>query len=96
MVGYGPEDDHFVVELTYNYGINQYERGNDYIGMTIKSKEALERAKQQGWPILPDNTLEAPGGYKFKIIDESQPTDKGINIVICVEHVIVCISYSFI
>jgi len=30
MVGYGPEDDHFVMELTYNYGIKEYKRGNDY------------------------------------------------------------------
>lgn len=30
MVGYGPEDSHFVVELTYNYNIGQYKRGNDF------------------------------------------------------------------
>jgi catechol 2,3-dioxygenase-like lactoylglutathione lyase family enzyme len=30
MVGYGPEDNHFVVELTYNYGIKSYRKGNDY------------------------------------------------------------------
>lgn len=30
MVGYGPEDDHFVVELTYNYGIKQYKKGDDF------------------------------------------------------------------
>ena len=30
MVGYGKEDDHFVVELTYNYSILSYERGNDF------------------------------------------------------------------
>lgn len=30
MVGYGSEDSHFVVELTYNYGIKQYEKGNDF------------------------------------------------------------------
>ena len=30
MVGYGPEDDHFVVELTYNYGIGSYALGNDF------------------------------------------------------------------
>ena len=30
MVGYGPEDDHFVVELTYNYGIGSYRLGNDF------------------------------------------------------------------
>ena len=30
MAGYGPEDDHFVVELTYNYGIKEYKLGNDF------------------------------------------------------------------
>lgn len=30
MVGYGNEDDNFVVELTYNYGIDSYARGNDF------------------------------------------------------------------
>lgn len=28
MVGYGPEQDHFVIELTYNYGVKSYEMGN--------------------------------------------------------------------
>jgi len=30
MVGYGEEDNHFVVELTYNYGIKSYKKGNDF------------------------------------------------------------------
>lgn len=30
MVGFGPEDDHFVVELTYNYGVGEYKLGNDF------------------------------------------------------------------
>lgn len=75
MIGYGPEDNHFVVELTYNYPIKSYKKGNDFIGITIKSKEVLERAKAANWPILEGNTLEAPGGYKFFIKDEPQPTD---------------------
>ena len=31
MVGYGPEDNHFVVELTYNYGLGSYKLGNDFM-----------------------------------------------------------------
>lgn len=27
MVGYGPESNHFVIELTYNYGVKSYEFG---------------------------------------------------------------------
>ncbi len=30
MVGYGAEDNHFVVELTYNYGVGTYKLGNDF------------------------------------------------------------------
>ena len=30
MIGFGPEDDHFVLELTYNYGIKVYKLGNDF------------------------------------------------------------------
>lgn len=81
MVGYGPEDTHFVVELTYNYNVNSYDRGNDYQGITIRSREAIVRAKSLSWPIKDENgvsVVEAPGGYKFYLIDEPQPTDKGI------------------
>lgn len=83
MVGYGPEDKHFVVELTYNYPVKSYKAGNDFMGITIKSKEALQRAEANKWPILPGNILEAPGGYKFHILDEPQPTDTGkcLNII---------------
>lgn len=80
MVGYGPEDTHFVVELTYNYNVHSYEQGNDFRGITIRSREAIERAKAAAWPITQENGLsvvQAPGGYKFYLIDEPQPTDKG-------------------
>lgn len=30
MVGYGPEKSHFVIELTYNYGVKSYDLGNAY------------------------------------------------------------------
>lgn len=79
MIGYGPEDTHFVIELTYNYGIKEYERGNDFQGITIKSKEAIERARSNGWPMSEEGgkiVLEAPGGYKYYLINEPQPKDK--------------------
>ena len=31
MVGFGPEDGHFVAELTYNYGVGEYRLGNDFL-----------------------------------------------------------------
>lgn len=30
MMGYGPEDKNAVMELTYNYGVTDYEKGNAY------------------------------------------------------------------
>ncbi|XP_062526338.1 cytosolic juvenile hormone binding protein 36 kDa subunit isoform X1 [Bombyx mori] len=80
MVGYGPEDTHFVVELTYNYGVTHYEQGNDFLGITVQSSESLKRAQTNNWPIKEHNGLkyvEAPGGYKFYIVDKPQPVDKG-------------------
>lgn len=79
MIGYGPEDSHFVIELTYNYGIKEYESGNDFRGITIKSEEAIERARSNGWPISEEDgkfVIEAPGGYKYYLINEPQPKDK--------------------
>ncbi|XP_046463775.1 glyoxalase domain-containing protein 4-like [Daphnia pulex] len=78
MIGYGPEDNHFVCELTYNYGLSSYKLGNDFVGLTIKSSQVLQNAEALGWPIHDKDTfpyLEAPGGYKFYIVDELQPTD---------------------
>jgi len=79
MVGYGPEDNHFVCELTYNYGISTYKLGNDFLGLTIKSSKVLENAKEHNWPVKEDDDLkylEAPGGYRFYILDEEQPADE--------------------
>ncbi|XP_004524437.1 glyoxalase domain-containing protein 4 isoform X2 [Ceratitis capitata] len=78
MIGYGPESSHFVIELTYNYGVKSYELGNDFGGITIKSKEILERARSQNYPISEEYgqyILTSPDGYKFFIIEEPQPED---------------------
>ncbi|KAI8507578.1 Glyoxalase domain-containing protein 4 [Branchiostoma belcheri] len=78
MVGYGPEDNYFVVELTYNYGLSTYKLGNDFLGLTIKSKTAIENAKKHNWPITEEETgrymTQAPGGYKFYLLNEEQPS----------------------
>ncbi|XP_048522505.1 glyoxalase domain-containing protein 4 isoform X1 [Dendroctonus ponderosae] len=76
MIGYGNEDDNFVIELTYNYGIHSYDRGNDFLGITIQDGEILKRAREFKWPIADGNILEAPGGYKYYIVDKDQPSDR--------------------
>lgn len=30
FMGYGPEDENAVLELTYNYGVTNYDKGNGY------------------------------------------------------------------
>ena len=30
MMGYGPEDKNAALELTYNYGVTNYDKGNGY------------------------------------------------------------------
>ncbi|KFQ49822.1 Glyoxalase domain-containing protein 4, partial [Pelecanus crispus] len=76
MVGYGPEDNHFVAELTYNYGIGEYRLGNDFLGITLVSSQAVSNAKKMGWPLQEVTTgifeAEAPGGYKFYLEDKEQ------------------------
>jgi len=75
MIGYGSEDDNFVVELTYNYGINSYKKGNEFLGITIRSDSILKKAAELDWPVVKENdlsVLEAPGGYKYYIINEKQ------------------------
>lgn len=77
MVGFGPEDDHFVAELTYNYGVGEYRLGNDFLGLTVQSSKAISNAKQLGWPLtkVEDDLYltHAPGGYPFYLIDKEQP-----------------------
>lgn len=75
MIGYGPEDDHFVCELTYNYPIKSYKLGNDFRGMTIVSSAILSRAKEAGLSISENNVIQSPDGYPFIIIDKPQPTN---------------------
>lgn len=37
MMGYGPEDKNAVLELTYNYGVTEYDKGNAYAQVETSS-----------------------------------------------------------
>lgn len=68
MIGYGDEDSHFVLELTYNYGVMNYTKGNDFVSITINSRNAIDNVKKYNWPIIRENgdvIVESPGGYQF-------------------------------
>nr|ACO14738.1 Glyoxalase domain-containing protein 4 [Caligus clemensi] len=80
MIGYGDENHHFVIELTYNYTVKSYKLGNDFRGITIQSSEVLKRAKEMKVDVKDvdgkTKLILSPDGYKFYIVDEAQPKDK--------------------
>jgi len=78
MVGYGPEDSHFVVELTYNYGIGSYKMGNDFMGITVQSTSIASDAAKAGYSVTEKDGMKvvcSPDGHPFKIIEEPSVGD---------------------
>ena len=62
MIGYGDEDNNFVAELTYNYGVRTYKPGNMHIATLIKSSS------------LSPGTMKSPCGYRFDIMKAESGT----------------------
>ena len=71
MIGYGNEDTNFVIELTYNYGIRKYERGNDFNYLKVLSNSVFENIKNKEYSskLRSDGFYEIqdPDGYKFLV-----------------------------
>lgn len=85
MIGYGIEDSHFVMELTYNYNVHSYELGNDYLGTIIASNTAISNAKKYNWPIQQEgvySVLKSPDGYPFYLLDETPSENTGTVIFV--------------
>ncbi|RYR67972.1 hypothetical protein Ahy_A03g014445 isoform D [Arachis hypogaea] len=83
FLGYGPEDSHFVIELTYNYGVDKYDIGAGFghFGIAVddvaKTVELI-RAKggkitREPGPVKGGSTviafIEDPDGYKFELLE---------------------------
>ncbi|UBF24505.1 lactoylglutathione lyase [Kovacikia minuta CCNUW1] len=82
FVGYGDEADHTVLELTYNWGKNQYNLGDAYGHIAIGVDDiyaTCEQIKAQGGkvtrepgPMKHGSTViafvEDPDGYKVELI----------------------------
>jgi len=72
MIGYGPEDTHFVLELTYNYGISSYRHGDSLRYIEIKKKDltpvisygATEQVSSTGTKYYAAQN----NGYNFRIL----------------------------
>ncbi len=66
FVGYGSEDQHAVLELTYNYGVEHYELGTAYghVAIGVSDLAAVcERVRALGAPLGAKVTRE-PGSVK--------------------------------
>lgn len=50
MIGYGPEEQGFALELTYNYGIDSYKNGDDlqYICLQTDVEATKDKAEAEG------------------------------------------------
>ena len=91
FVGYGPESEEAVIELTYNWGVDSYELGNAYGHIALEvdnALEACERIRQNGGnvtreagPVKGGTTViafvEDPDGYKIELI-EAKDAGKGL------------------
>lgn len=45
FMGYGPEDKNTVLELTYNYGVTNYDKGNGYAQIAIGTNDVYKTAE---------------------------------------------------
>ncbi|KAL3844169.1 hypothetical protein ACJIZ3_001572 [Penstemon smallii] len=45
VMGYGPEDKNAVLELTYTYGIKEYNKGNGYVQIAIGTDDVYKTAE---------------------------------------------------
>ncbi len=84
FVGYGDEKDHTVLELTYNWGVESYDKGNAFGHVAIEVDDAYaacEQVKQAGGkvvreagPMMHGTTViafvEDPDGYKIEFIQK--------------------------
>jgi hypothetical protein len=83
MIGYGEEDTNFVVELTYNYGVRSYERGDDFNYLKIRSSQVIQNLKDKNYPFkLHDNGLyeiHDPNGYRFLVEDNQNKSEYSVS-----------------
>jgi lactoylglutathione lyase len=83
FVGYGPESEQAVLELTYNYGIDKYDLGGGYGHIAVEVPDAAAacekirssggRVTREAGPVKGGTTViafvEDPDGYKIELIE---------------------------
>ena len=89
FVGYGPESDHTVLELTHNWDTERYDLGEGYghialgvddiVGTCKAIAERGGRVVREPGPMKHGNTViafvEDPDGYKVELIQLSSRAD---------------------
>lgn len=82
FVGYGPEETHSVLELTYNYGVEKYDLGSAYGHIALAVEDAYKacddikrrggKVVREAGPVKHGTTIiafvEDPDGYKVELI----------------------------
>jgi lactoylglutathione lyase len=85
FLGYGPEDSHPAIELTYNYGIAKYELGNAFGHIALGTpniraacdavRAAGGKVTREPGPMKHGTTViafaEDPDGYKIELIERA-------------------------
>lgn len=83
FVGYGDEESNTVIELTYNWGTDNYDLGNGFGHIAIAVPDAVaacEQIKQRGGKVIREAGpmmhgtivlafIEDPDGYKIELIE---------------------------
>lgn len=72
FLGYGPEESHFTVELTYNYGVDKYDIGTGFGHFGIAVEDVAKTV----------NLIKAKGG---KVTREPGPVKGGSSIIASIE-----------
>jgi lactoylglutathione lyase len=89
FVGYGAESEQAVIELTYNWGVDQYDLGNAYghIALEVEDayaacdmiREAGGKVVREAGPMKHGSTViafvEDPNGYKIELIQRKNRID---------------------
>jgi len=84
FVGYGPETEHAVVELTYNWGTSKYDLGNAFGHIALEVDDAYKacaeiknrggKVTREAGPMKHGSTViafvEDPDGYKIELIQK--------------------------
>ncbi|XP_056176942.1 probable lactoylglutathione lyase, chloroplastic isoform X2 [Syzygium oleosum] len=98
FLGYGPEDSHFTVELTYNYGMDKYNIGNGlrHFGIKVDNvAKAVNLVEAKGGKVIKEPVLfngsskvvayvEDPDGYKFELSEEATAPEPLHHVMLCV------------